>query len=267
MTLLEKTVRVFVYVTAIAAMAVFAGCGSDQPQTVHISGRMTLAGSGKLPDKASARISLIEHDVGGGNNRIVAERTLHDLGKLPVKFDFGVRSELLGTGGQYAISAQVMDKGGNVRWQTPLPQSVEPRAQQKPAQLTLQANETGMADNIRHYQCGDDFRFDMGRSDKQAVLHLGNRQISLAAQKSATAQTKIYADDHGDRLVFAQDKTTLKVDGTSHMNCEPRGDRSTTSEGRSAAPHDGTSSETPANKMSRLPKDDDSNGSSTDDGS
>ncbi len=207
----------------VVAVAILAGCGSDQPKDVHIRGRLALAGDGQLPDDASARISLVEHNAGGGENRIVAERTLHDLGKLPVNFNLSVGSDLLGTGGQYGLSAQVMDKGGDVRWETPVPQAVMPREQKQPALLMLQANNTGLAGDFRHYQCDDDFRFDMANNRKQAVLHMGKRQISLEAQKGGSAQTAVYADDHGDQLTFGHDKITLSVDGASHMNCVTQG--------------------------------------------
>ncbi|MGN8157356.1 YbaY family lipoprotein [Salinisphaera sp. SWV1] len=207
----------------MATVGILAGCGSSQPQDVHIRGRLALAGDGKLPNHASARISLIEHDVGGGENRIVAERTLHDLGKLPVSFNISVGSALLGSGGQYGLSAQIMDKGGDVRWQTPVPQAVTPREQRKPALLMLQANDSAAGGDFRHYRCDDDFRFDMTNTPKQAVLHMGKRQITLDARKDSGAHTAVYADDHGDQLTFGHDKITLNIDGASHMNCVAQG--------------------------------------------
>ncbi|WP_158590777.1 YbaY family lipoprotein [Salinisphaera sp. LB1] len=211
----------------MATVAILAGCGSSQSQDVHIRGRLALAGDGKLPNHASARISLIEHDVGGGENRIVAERTLHDLGKLPVSFNISVGSALLGSGGQYGLSAQIMDKGGDVRWQTPVPQAVTPREQQKPALLMLQANDSGAGGDFRHYRCDDDFRFDMAHTPKQAILHMGKRQITLEAKKGSGAQAAVYADDHGDQLTFGHDKITLNIDGASHMNCVAQGETPT----------------------------------------
>lgn len=211
----------------IAVAAILAGCGSDSPKQVHVRGQLALAGNGKLPNEASARISLVEQATGGGKNRIVAERTLHDLGKLPVRFDLQIGSQLLGSGGQYGLSAQIMDSHGHVRWQTPVPQTVSPRQQNQPVLLMLQANETGMAGDFRHYRCGDDFHFDMASNQKQAVVHLGKRQISLVAKKNSSAQTGIYADDHGDQLTLGHNKITLTVDGATHMNCMPQGETST----------------------------------------
>lgn len=203
----------------LATAAILGGCGSDQPRDVHIRGQLALAGGGRLPDGASARVSLVEHNAGGAENRIVAERTLHDLGKLPVSFNLSVGSALLGNGSQYGLSAQIMDKAGDVRWQTPVPQAVSPRQQVQPALLMLQANDTGLAGDFQHYRCDDDFRFDMASNDKHAVLHMGQRQVSLETRKKGSAQTAVYADDHGDQLTFGHDKITLKVDGVSHMNC------------------------------------------------
>lgn len=241
----------------VAAVAIMAGCGSDQPKDVHIRGRLALAGNGQLPDHASARISLVEHNAGSGESRIVAERTLHDLGKLPVNFNLSVGSGLLGTGGQYGLSAQVMDKGGDVRWETPVPQAVTPRQQKQPALLMLQANDPGMAGDFQHYQCDDDFRFDMANNQKQAVLHMGKRQISLEAKKGGSAQTAIYADDHGDQLTFGHDKITLSVDGASHMNCVTQGDTSAAAGGdksdRADTSGGGSSVGGTANSMSSLP--------------
>lgn len=220
MVTFQRSARALVVVSIWVTVVVLAGCGSNQPQDVQIRGQLALAGDGHLPAGASARVSLVEHDAGGGKNRIVAERTLHDLGKLPVNFNLKVGSELLGTGGQYGLSAQIMDKGGDVRWQTPVPQAIVPRQQSQPALLMLQANDTGMAGDFQQYRCADDFRFDMANNDKRAVLHMGQRQISLEAQKSGSAQTAVYADDHGDQLTFGHDKITLNVDGASHMDCQ-----------------------------------------------
>lgn len=237
----------------LVTAAILGGCGSDQPQDVQIRGQLALAGDGRLPDGASARVSLVEHNSGGDENRIVAERTLHDLGKLPVSFNLSVGSELLGSGGQYGLSAQIMDKAGDVRWQTPVPQAVTPRQQSQPALLMLQANDTGLAGDFRHYRCDDDFRFDMANNDKRAVLHMGQRQVSLEAQKSGSAQTAVYADDHGDQLTFGHDKITLKVDGASHMNCQVHESSSTVAagdsdQGESGGPHPAQN----ANDMSTL---------------
>lgn len=229
-----------IFLVLVLATVALAGCGSNKPEDVHIRGQITLAGEGELPNGASARISLIEHKNGDSENRIVAERTLHDLGKLPVHFNMAVGSELLGDGGDYGLSAQIMDQSGNVRWQTPVPQTLDPHKQSGPTLLMLQANENGMAAAFRHYRCNDDFRFDMAANKKQAVLHLGTRQISLATEKAGSGQGRIYADDHGDQLSVGHDKTTLAVDGESHMNCVVRGDTSTTQEGADSTPTDGT---------------------------
>lgn len=218
----KKGAQALVFLSILSVVATLVGCGSDEPKQYDVQGQLALADGGQLPDDASARISLIENGSAGGENRIVAERTLHNLDKLPVHFDMKVGSELLGTGGQYGVSAQIMDGSGNVRWQTPLPQSVAPRQQNQPTKLMLQAYGAGMAGDFRQYRCDDGFRFEMASNSKQAVLHLGKRQVSLVPRKSGSAQTTVYANDHGDQLTFGHDKITLAVDGTSHMSCRPR---------------------------------------------
>lgn len=250
----QKCARALVLASLVATVSILAGCGSDQPQDVHIRGKLTLAGGGKLPAGASARISLVEHDATGSDNRIVAERTLHDLGKLPVNFNLAVGSELLGTGGQYGLSAQVLDKSGDVRWQTPVPQAVTPRTQQQPALLMLQANNAGMAGDFRHYRCDDNFRFDMAHDPKYAVLRMGKRQISLEASKDSGKKTAVYADDHDDQLIFGHDKITLKVDGASHMNCAVQQNNATATSPDSTEPQGSDTqndAETSGNDMSQ----------------
>ncbi|MES1954681.1 YbaY family lipoprotein [Salinisphaera hydrothermalis] len=252
MVTFQRSARALVFVSIWATVAVLAGCGSDQPQDVQIQGQLALAGAGHLPDDASARVSLVEHDAGGDKNRIVAERTLHDLGKLPVSFNLKVGSELLGTGGQYGLSAQIMDKGGDVRWQTPVPQAIDPRQQSQPALLMLQANDTGMAGDFQHYRCADDFRFDMANNDKRAVLHMGQRQVSLEAKKSGSAQTAVYADDHGDQLTLGHDKITLNVDGASHMDCQTHSASATTAGGGNQPTGSGSEGQPSDNQMSTV---------------
>ncbi|HET7313983.1 YbaY family lipoprotein [Salinisphaera sp.] len=269
MVTFRKHAQALAIVSMIAAMAMLAGCGSDQPTPVHIRGQLALAGGGRLPDNASARISLVGHDVASGDSRIVAERTLHDVGNLPVDFNIAVGSELLGTGGQYGLSAQIMDKNGDVRWETPIAQSVTPREQKQPVLLMLQADRAGASEDFHHYRCGDDFRFDMSNNKAHAVLHLGKRQISLAAQKSGNTQTAIYTDDHGDQLIFGHDKITLKVDGTSHMNCRRVADSAAKSRNKKPnnADKNGASATRAGNGMSEPPANENSDGSTNDSGS
>lgn len=203
----------------LAVALLLTGCGSSQPKEVHIRGQLALAGDGHLPTHASARISLVEHATSAGDNRIVAERTLHELGKAPVSFNITVRRELLGNGGQFGLAAQVMDKSGDVRWETPVPQSVVPRHQGKPVLLMLQATAPSGAAGVARYQCGDGFRFELANNPKKAVLRMGTRQITLVAKKRRQARTALYADDHGDRLIMGHGKITLTVDGTTHPDC------------------------------------------------
>ncbi|WP_423824020.1 YbaY family lipoprotein [Salinisphaera sp. SPP-AMP-43] len=203
----------------IAIFAMLAGCGSDQTTDVHVRGQLTLAGQGQLPKDATARISLIEHAADSSDNRIVAERTLHDLGKLPVHFNLAIGRELLGSNGRYGLNAQVLNKGGNVAWETPVPQSIEPTDQAQPAMLVLQASDFHAVGDFQQFQCADEFQFDMTRSDGQAILRMGKRQISLTAQPTGDASRSIYTDDHGDELAFGHDKITLTMDDTTHMDC------------------------------------------------
>lgn len=203
----------------IAIVTMIAGCGSEQPTDVHVRGQITLAGGGQLPEDATARVSLIERAADSSDNRIVAERTLHDLGKLPVHFNLAIGRELLGSGGQYGLSAQVLNNSGNVAWQTPVPQAIEPADQKQPAVLMLQTNDFHAAGDFQKFRCADDFQFDMTRSDGQAILRMGKRQISLAAQSTGDASRAVYVDDHGDQLAFGHDKITLTMDDATHMDC------------------------------------------------
>lgn len=212
-------------IAALSLALVVAACSSGQKDNIELQGQLTAANNGSLPDDASARISLVQQPSDNGERRIVAERTLHDLGKQPIQFDLNVGRGLLNKDAQYGLSAEILDSSGNVSWQTPVAQAVQPFAKDKTTTLLmLQKKMTDVTDNdvaLISYVCADQFRFTASSDAKQAAVHLGHRQLSLQAKQTGKGQkTTSYVDDHGNSLRLKQKEIALTVDGTTHDDCQ-----------------------------------------------
>ncbi|MDA3920860.1 MAG: YbaY family lipoprotein [Salinisphaera sp.] len=204
---------------AIGLMVTLSACGSRQSDTVQVEGQLNTANSGRMPKNASARISLVQH--AGDKGHIVVEQTLHGLGKPPVKFNLDVRRALLTPGGQYGLNAEILNADGNVIWQTPVPQSVQPLASTPPAPSSLMLQRVSDTQDVEfvNFVCADKFSFGAARQNKQALVHLGRRQLKLAAEASAGTRTATYTDDHKNSLTFKKDSVALTLDGVTHSDC------------------------------------------------
>ena len=106
-------------------LVLLGGCGSDQPQPVKLMGELTYAGNAKIPAGSNARVSMVERSETGADKRIVAERSLHELGSKPIEFDISVDPSLLEGEGRYGLRAEITDGDGNVRWTTPEPLAID----------------------------------------------------------------------------------------------------------------------------------------------
>lgn len=211
----------------IVFLAAVSGCGPDQSQPVKVQGQLQLAGNGQLPDHANARISFIEHNLDNGDNRIVAERTLHKVGELPIHFSLSIDPKLLGGSGQYEIAAQVIDKHGRVKWETPAPHVVSLHEDHSPILLVLQPSHSIIGLPFHKYYCADGFTFGVSVDKNQAILRMGKRQIKLESQTNAPrnrTSPKVYSDTQGNNLSFTHSAATLRIDGVTHINCQPFND-------------------------------------------
>lgn len=204
---------------AIGAMALaLTGCSSEQSDPVHLKGQMNMANNGPLPKNASARVSLVQHD--GDKGRIVVEQTIHELGKPPVKFDLSVGRAMLSRDGQYGLNAQVLGPDGRVRWQTPVAQSVQPLADKSASSLLMLQPTADTQDmTFADYACADQFKFGAAQQKKQTIIHLGHRQLTLAANPSKSKTAKAYTDEHNNSIVFEQASVEIQVDGAAHPDC------------------------------------------------
>lgn len=208
-------------VAALSLILVMAACSSGQKKDIDLKGQLTAANNGALPDDASARISLVQQQSRDGERRIVAERTLHDLGKLPIQFNLTIGQGLLSKDGRYGLSAEILDSKGDVSWQTPVPQAVQPFANNKTATLLMLQKKTNTNDSaLIAYACADQFVFTASSDSKQATVHLGRRQLSLTAKQSKHQKPISYIDDHDNSLVMGKKEIALTVDGTTHANCQ-----------------------------------------------
>lgn len=213
----DPSYRIVQRCVALTLFALVAACSSGQQDNIDLEGQLATANDGALPDNASARISLVQHMGENGERRIVAEQTLHKLGKQPISFDLTIGRALLTEEGQYGLNAEIVDSDGDIIWQTPVPQAVQPFAKNpQPALLMLQKNTVPSDDEVVAYVCADQFQFTASHDARQATIHLGRRQLSLEAKRGQS----IFGDEHGNRLKIGAQHVELTIDGTQHANCQ-----------------------------------------------
>lgn len=233
---------------ALSLSLVIAACGSGQKEDIDLQGQLTTANDDALPDDASARISLVQQQGNDSKRSIVAERTLHDLGDLPIKFDLTIGRGLLHKDAQYGLRAEIRDAKGDVNWQTPVAQAVQPFAKDRQAALLmLQDKKSRATDNasaLIRYACDDQFQFTASDDGEHAKVRLGHRQLSLKAKQSQGQSAIRYVDDHGNSLLIDKDNSELTVDGTTHANCQVVPGKDNTQ----SAPSDDNNSAAPADE-------------------
>lgn len=238
----------FIALSIGCVLGLLAGCGPDQPPSITLEGQLTYAGDTKVPQDSNARISMVERGENGADKRIVAERSLHNIGQKPIGFDISVDRSLISGEGTYGLRAEIVDGSGEVRWATPKPHDIEPMDGAKPVTLKLEATAPPEQLTFEKYRCEDGFHLGAATADAQAVVRLGNRRLVLKAADEQGA--KRFSDDHGNELRIADDGVSLKIDGAEHRNCAIVTNQTPQGEGGTAqAATAGSQSDNPDNKQ------------------
>lgn len=232
-------------------LIVLAGCGSENSQTLTLSGALTYADETPIPAQSNARISMIEHGEDGMNKRIVAERSLYNLGQKPIRFDLDVARNLVDPQGRYGLSAEIVAAGGDVRWATPHPVRVKPLERKKPVSLILEAIPQQPGLMLKRFRCQDGFHLSAAIMDHESIVRLGNRRLAL---QPSDWGDKRYEDDYGNKLWLTDAGLTFHVDGGTHDNCKPVADRTT------QAPSDSPEDKEKRNSRVQNPSDDSNGG-------
>lgn len=215
--------RALVAALTLVLAGLAAGCGSDDSGPIKIKGQIALGeDDAAVEADDSAHISLVQQDADDAQNeRIVAERTLHGLGHMPVAFALVVGRGLLDPTGRYALSAQILSPEGEVIWQTGSPQTLDVFDQKTPARLALLPLRTSPDGPFADFACQDGFEFQLAHDHHGATVRLGRRQISLHRGKSLTPDSRRYVDAHNDEIVMAHGTASIYFDGVSHHGCKP----------------------------------------------
>ena len=200
-----------------------SGCGPNEDNQVLIKGRLdSSTGYKSVSANATAHVSLIQRHGELDNRRIVAERSLHDIGDLPVKFKIAIGKDLINDRGGYALEAEILGPDGVVRWSTLKAVDVQPL--KSPRSVTLALRSVGIMAHpvFVEYQCSDRFQFAARSQNRQAVLRIGNRRLMLSRSHASTGSLTSYADDHGNRLDVGSGTASLELDGHEHTECRYR---------------------------------------------
>lgn len=208
-------------VIATATMVLLAACGSDENPRVTIAGELAFPEQTSLPEKAIARVTMFEPAGDGSAERIVAERSLHELAKTPIPFKLEVARNLISTDSEYRLGAQIMSEEGEVVWHTPSPQRIDPETRKKNLRLLLEANKAVEQLSFQKYRCEDGFHLAAARDEEQVIVRLGNRRLVL---ESGAAQGS-FSDTHGNSIKIKGADRIVRVDGEEHEGCTRVSDR------------------------------------------
>ena len=177
-------------------------------------GELTYAGNAKIPAGSNARVSMVERSETGADKRIVAERSLHELGSKPIEFDISVDPSLLEGEGRYGLRAEITDGDGNVRWTTPEPLAIDDISTDTSVTIELEATPQPQTPDFTQYRCEDGFHLAAATAGTRAILRLGNRRLELQP-----AGDNRYTDLHDNALTFREGGVRLVLDGTEHTDC------------------------------------------------
>jgi len=201
------------------ALAGLSACGSESNQPVKVTGNLTYSGDRTLPKSATARVSMFEHREDGGDKRIVAERSLHELGKKPIEFDIDVARDLIDPEGRYGLRAEILDTEGNILWQTRDAATIKPLEKRDAVSLQLKPVLKESSLEFKKYQCDDGFLLSAAERDDRAIVKLGNRRLVL--KESASGSGGRYTDEHNNSLDNSNDQMAVVIDDEKHANCKP----------------------------------------------
>jgi uncharacterized lipoprotein YbaY len=205
----------FPWLVCLCAILVITGCGQGEPTTVTVAGSIDLAGSQPLPEHATARISMFEHRDGGGDKRIVAERTLHDLGDKSIAFTVDIERNLINPEGDYGVRGEILSQDGTILWQSKNAKKVKPLENKSEIHLELVPNATDADLTFEQFRCEDGFHLAAAIQGERAVVRLGNRRLVMLATKREGA----FKGEHGNELVKNADMIEVQIDGSTHASC------------------------------------------------
>ena len=214
----DNTFRRSCAMVFIAFSAILAGCGSEPDPNISVSGELVRNADQALPANASARISMFEHRDGGGDKRIVAERSIHKVQGETIKFDLEIARNLIKPNEEYGLRAEVMAPEGDVLWQMNQPLRFKPLEHSEGVKLELVKARQEMDLAFRKYRCEDGFHLSAVTKTDRAIVRLGNRRLVLPATQAGDS----FIDEHDNRLkTETGERISLRVDGSEHTLCEP----------------------------------------------
>jgi len=214
-------IKIVVYLSLVTVLATVTACSDDGEQPIKVSGQLVFNGDAAAPG-STARISMFERGDDGGEKRIVAERTLHELSSKPINFEIDVARNLINPAGTYGLRAQIVDSEGNVDWTTRETARIKPLEPQEPVALALTRLIDDSELTFVKYECGDGFHVLIGRTEDRALVRMGNRRLVLPVE-SRHKEHITYSDDHDNRLVMQTDNTAeINIDGGQHKGCRAR---------------------------------------------
>ena len=219
MQLRNKCRKLFLLAAMLGLVLAVAGCGAEKEQQITLAGKLTYPGDTKVPPESGARISMVEQGAAGGDKRIVAERSLHNIGQKPIDFDIVVDRGLINADGRYALRAEILDNQGDTRWTTKQPVTIKPLESGDPIQLALQPTAEREQLAFTKYRCEDGFHFGAATTEDKAVARLGNRRLALDAARNDES-SQLFRDSHGNELRVGETTTDFNVDGGAHENCQ-----------------------------------------------
>ncbi|WP_293625070.1 hypothetical protein [Salinisphaera sp.] len=202
-------------VLGLATMLFVSGCGQGKESTVTVAGALDLGGAQALPDKATARISIFEHRAGGGDKRIVAERTLHDLDGKSIKFTVDIERNLIDPDGDYGLRGEILSADGTILWHSEKPRNIKPLENDSDIALKLVPNATDADLSFQQFRCGDGFHFAAAIQPERAVVRLGNRRLGMPV----TEHSDTFQGEHGNQLIRNANEISVRIDDSAHPNC------------------------------------------------
>lgn len=209
-----------IFLIVSASATTLMGCSAED--TTIFKGQLQLAEKGRLPDNATARITLVEQHNKTGHIHIVAEHALHGIEHAPIDFKFNINSQRLEGDKQYGLSAEITDKENKTLWKTLLPKSIRANESGRSIKLLLEPKNKSSGHYFQHYRCDGDFEFDLFSNNDEAIIHIGKRQMCLQADTSLHKKIQTFTDYPGNKLRLGKDQAVFYIDGDEHKNCLPK---------------------------------------------
>ena len=207
--------NVFLAALCVTAVVVVSGCGQGAANAVTVTGVLDLGGADALPEKATARISIFEQRPGGGEKRIVAERTLHDLESKSIKFTVDIERDLIDPDGDYRLRGEILSADGAILWHSEKVRKISPSQGESEVRLELVPNASDADLSFEQFRCDDGFHFAAAIRPERVVVRLGNRRLGMPA----TERSDTFQGEHGNQLVRNAQGIEVRIDDSAHKNC------------------------------------------------